>query len=93
METEPSFHANAVAWAFQVHAVLDTLHRQDKTSTGFHRLAARKMAEAAWESFAASLGEVVEEQDRLLDDVEQRAATAERILVAYLKDRGNTPSA
>lgn len=79
-----------VAWAFQVHAVLDTLHRQDTNSTGFHRLAARKVAENAWDSFqdAATFDDEPEVLEYRAEEVEESAASAERILRAYLKERG-----
>lgn len=78
-----------VAWTYQVHAMLDQLHRQDVNSTGFHRLAARKMAEDAWASFTdvANYEEEPEVLEFRAEEIEESASSAERILAAYLKER------
>ena len=77
-----------VAWAFQVHAVLDALHQQDSNSTGFHRLAARKMAENAWDSFQdAATFDDEEVLEFRAEEIEESAVSSERILLAYLKER------
>lgn len=79
-----------VAWTYQIHAMLDGLHRQDAESTGFHRLAASKMAEDAWASFTdvANYPDEPEVLEFRAEEIEESVSSAERILLAYLKERG-----
>jgi hypothetical protein len=74
----------AVAWAFQVHALLDHLHRRDP-NTGFHKLAARALANRAWDAFVEM--EANPEDLSLDDDLDEALTGVERVFNAYVRQR------
>ena len=75
----------AVAWVFQVHALLDHLHRRDPASTGFHRIAARALANRAWDAFVEM--EANPEDLALDDDLDEALTGVERVFNAYVGQR------
>ncbi len=83
---EFQFAQRATVFSLQCAAILDGLHKQDKSSTGFHRLAARTMAERALttlDAVALNPGETEE----LLAYADEAADSSLNILRAYLKQR------
>ena len=86
-----AYAQRATAFALQCSVILNSLHRQDR-STGFHALAARKVGERALaelEAVAVSTdpGEVTDHA-LACDDL---AGSSMNILRAYLKQRGKSP--
>lgn len=85
---EIRYATRAATFSLQCSVILDRLHKQDKDSTGFHRLAARAMADRA----LAALDAVVENSDpddvpEVLNYCETAAESSANILRAYLNQR------
>lgn len=86
MNNEIQYAVNTVSFSLQCSVLLDSLHRSDPASTGFHALAARKIAGHA----LAALDGVVENGEDAQEFVgycDDAANSAANILRAYLKQR------
>ncbi len=87
--TTPEFRfaTRATVFSLQCAVLLDNLHKHDAGSTGFHRLAARTMADRALTALDAVAGKPDGYTRDFVGYCEAAADSAANILVAYLKQR------
>jgi len=88
IEHDTITHASlkCAAWAFQCQVIVNNLTARDPNTTGFHRMAAGRMATRAWNAYAhvaLDVGMGPEELERLWTDAAEAAESAANLLMAY----------
>jgi hypothetical protein len=87
--TEFQYAIRTAAFSLQCAALLDYFHTRHADSTGFHRLAARKMADRALAALDAINGNSDEADDDIVAYCDETAISTGNILRAYLKQRNS----
>lgn len=79
----------AAAHAYQCVALIEKMSSRDPRTTGFHALAARRMADRAWAGFTSLVTDEMDYQEAFdtIDGVADCAESAGRILTAYCASR------